>query len=131
MPLLRHFDHDEARRLRAAGWTYKALAARYGVTDGAVRYQCDPAVRARMDARVYQILRDGRTQCRGGCGKLVWTYARPERTGYCIACLAAKRRAETKVQHGTEVRYRNYGCRCDLCRDASAEARRRRREAAA
>jgi hypothetical protein len=25
-PLLRHFDHDEARRLRAAGWTYKAAA---------------------------------------------------------------------------------------------------------
>lgn len=41
----RKFDHDEAARLRAAGWTWLAIAKRFGVTPGAVRYAVLPHVR--------------------------------------------------------------------------------------
>lgn len=131
MPLPPRFDHDEARRLRAAGWTYRALAARYGVSYSGVQRVCNPAVRARMNAHTNRRLRDKRQPCLGGCGRLVWLHGPIIRSGYCPQCLAAKQRAETKVQHGTETRYGRYGCRCDMCRAASAEARRRRRKATA
>lgn len=42
----RKFDHDEARRLRAEGQTYAALAERFGVTTNAIYIVCNPAGRA-------------------------------------------------------------------------------------
>lgn len=39
-----------------------------------------------------------------------------------------KAEAEARDNHGTEGRYVNGKCRCDSCRKASREARRRRRE---
>lgn len=47
----RRFDHDEARRLRAEGMTYVAIAALMGVTDRTVRLICDPVQRAKSVAR--------------------------------------------------------------------------------
>ena len=43
--------HQEAKRLRAEGWTLGQLAARYGVTRQGVRYATDPTVRERENAR--------------------------------------------------------------------------------
>lgn len=37
----RRFDHDEARRLRAGGLVYAAIAERLGVSISAVRVACD------------------------------------------------------------------------------------------
>lgn len=52
------------------------------------------------------------------CGKPKWVLS-----ALCRECMNAAREAP----HGTEVRYKR--CGCDECRQASAAARRRRREA--
>lgn len=41
----RTFDWDEARRLRAEGLAYRAIAARVGASYGAVRLACDDEAR--------------------------------------------------------------------------------------
>lgn len=47
----RKFDWDEARRLRAQGMTYAAIAAQLGVTSTAVALACDDRARAMAWAR--------------------------------------------------------------------------------
>ena len=44
----RKFDHDEARRRRAEGKTYRELAAEFGVSETAVLRVCNPAAEAKM-----------------------------------------------------------------------------------
>lgn len=126
MPAPRRFDHDEARRRYTAGATLSELAAEFGVSPTAVRRAVDARARARMDAYSARYLEHRRTPCCGGCGRLVWTYAAPQRSGYCPACYALT--FWRKEQHGTEAEYRNWGCRCEACTRAASEARRRRRE---
>jgi hypothetical protein len=87
----RHFDHDEARRLRAQGWSWSKLAERFGVTTQAVTRVCDPEVAARMSASYLESQRRQRMPCRGGCGRLVWQIG--NRSGYCTRCVAAQRTA--------------------------------------
>lgn len=60
-----------------------------------------------------------------GCGG---TLSNRHRYKLCAACRDA---ATARSEHGTEGRYIGYHCRCDDCRRASAEARQRRRRAAA
>lgn len=85
------FDHEKARELRAEGWTYVALANRFGVTPEAVRRVCIPEVAARMARAANKWAHNNRrAPCLGGCGRLVWTL-NPDRTGYCVACLGALR----------------------------------------
>lgn len=88
----RAFDHEEARALRADGWTYPALAERFGVSEAAVARVCDPEMRARIDAAANRWARENRRPCRGGCGRLVWLQNRG-RTGYCQSCFAELRAA--------------------------------------
>lgn len=89
----RAFDHEEAQALRADGWTYPALAERFGVSVTAVARVCDPEVRARMDAAAKGWLAENRRRpCRGGCGCLVWLQNKG-RTGYCPSCFAELRAA--------------------------------------
>lgn len=52
MSVPRKFDHDEARRRRAAGETYVSIARDLGVTPTAVARVCDWRLRAKMDALV-------------------------------------------------------------------------------
>lgn len=104
----RKFDHDEARARRSEGWSYTALAKLFGVSDMAVRRVCDPKVRADMDARTIEWMRQNwRIDCRGGCGALVWAVPKG-RSGYCVQCLA-KRATATDVRPDV--------LRCTKCRE--------------
>lgn len=89
----RAFDHDEAQKLRAEGWTWQALTVHFGVSEAAVRRVCDPKVRERMAANGNDWHRAHRQPCLGDCGALVWMTA-PDRTGYCADCVSARRAAE-------------------------------------
>jgi hypothetical protein len=100
----RHFDHDEARRLRAEGlWTYSRLAEHFGVSEAAVMRVCNPEFRARMDARLKEFVwRNKREPCKGECGRLVWMMTKG-RSGYCQSCLG-ERRVAADVREG-ELRW--------------------------
>lgn len=43
--------HDEARKLKADGWTYQRIAAEFGVTPTAVYFACNPEKRAEYAAK--------------------------------------------------------------------------------
>lgn len=82
----RLFDHEEAQRLRAEGWTYTRLADHFDVSYEAVRRVCDPKIREKLDRHAREwIARHHRKPCKGGCGVLVWTHHKG-RSGYCRAC---------------------------------------------
>lgn len=104
----RKFDHEEAQRLRALGWTYVGIAELMGVHAQAVRRVCDPKVRQDMQDRATVNLRKRRTPCRGGCGKLVWASDK-KRSGYCTPCYwKAKQLTNPDVRAGE--------LRCTKCR---------------
>jgi hypothetical protein len=121
----RKFDHDEARRRHKAGETAAALAREFGVSHTAVLRAVNPKIRKRLDSYSLEYNRDHRTPCLGGCGRLVWTYATPEASGYCPQCSGALRRT---APHGTETRYTGPDkCRCEPCRLAATAAKKARR----
>lgn len=103
----RAFDHEEANRLRQQGWTYSAIAERYGVSHTAVVRVCQPRTRARMAEQTLEYLRRRRRPCKGGCGQLVWTNG--VRTGYCQSCLNARKAAANPDIREDELR-------CTKCR---------------
>jgi hypothetical protein len=100
------FDHEEARRLYAAGVSRVELAERYGVTvNGIYRVTASPEVRARYEAYQEAKQQSYRVPCANGCGALVHGRYRPGR--FCVDC-ATKERA-------TSVRPDTLHCsRCDL-----------------
>lgn len=134
----RAFDHDEARKLRAEGWSYSRLADHFGVSATAVQRVCDPEFRAKLDARSLAHARANRKPCRGGCGTLVWDHG--DRTGYCTACWGAVRSAPNEregelrctrcgewgpdEQFGRDTRRKTRRGRRTYCRACEAEARR-------
>lgn len=110
----RMFDHDEARSLREEGWTYQALAGRYGVLEAAVIRVCDPRVNARMQEQSKRSLRRRRRPCLGGCGRLVWWHGNTStRSGKCSRCIAAERTTQ-------DVRVSEL--RCTSCREWKPDA---------
>ena len=127
MSVPRRFDHDEAVRLRADGWTWAQIAARFGVTVNAVaqavRRLNEPGYREHANALSRDWQRaNRRVPCACGCGRLVWP--KPGGAGLCHASAAAATRRD--APHGTETRY-SQGCHCGECRAAAARERRRRR----
>ena len=120
---LRKFDHDDARVRYASGETLTALAHRYGVSLTAVKRVVDPVTNLRMAEAQLLRLEKMRKPCLGGCGRLVWQHGR-QASGYCPTCHGLRIR---KATHGTEHYYLRRKCRCELCRAASAAARRERR----
>jgi hypothetical protein len=107
----RVFDHDEAQRLHAEGWSYARLAVRYGVSEAAVGRVCNPRTRERMDENSKKHNRRARVPCRGGCGRLVWMHGRINkmtRTGFCQDCWNASKTAADE---------RPEELRCTKCRE--------------
>lgn len=102
----RAFDHEEAIALHADGWTYPALAERFGVSETAISRVCNPNTRERMQRLSNQWAWKQRKPCRGGCGRLVWMTARA-RTGFCAECWA-ERLNEPNVRED-ELRCTNCG----------------------
>lgn len=101
----RLFNHQEARDLRAQGWTYKRLAEHFGVTRASVVRACDPEQRAKFDARAAAHTREhSRADCKGGCGARVWTHVKG-RSGFCRTCYARER----------SVTVRDTTLRCSRC----------------
>ncbi len=103
----RRFDHDEAQKLRAEGWTWAELARHFGVTTNAIQRVCLPHVREKMNVHTKKYLRDTRQPCKGGCGKLVWTNVK-SRSGYCSHCVA-------QLKFSADVR--DDALRCTQCRE--------------
>lgn len=66
-----------------------------------------------------------RIPCANGCGRLVWKRGRKNPSPLCKVCEPLLRRKE--YPHGHLNRYNRDGCRCPLCRAASATDRRERR----
>lgn len=88
----RKFDHEEAARLRADGWTYQRLADHFGVSVPGMMRVLNPNVRAKFDAHARRNILRKRRPCKGGCGKLVWAhYTNREITGFCPGCLGRER----------------------------------------
>lgn len=139
----RRFDHEEAQRLRAEGWTWVELSRHFGVTANAIQRVCLPHVREKMDAQTKKHLLKLRKPCKGGCGKLVWMNNK-ERSGYCPRCIRSKFNAdvgdgilrctrcrewktdsEFPTYHGVHVR-RGRSPECRVC---SSQRRREHRHA--
>ncbi len=100
----RKFDWDEARRLRADGWTYRAIADHLGVSLSAVNQACDDRARAVNRMRKAEWQRGGRCQ---DCGcQISRNASRPARR--CLACANAARR--TSVRDDGHLR-------CSTCRE--------------
>lgn len=138
----RAFDHDEARSLREAGWSYGRLAEHFGVSETAVQRVCKPALRKRQDEQTKKWIKENRREpCRGGCGRLVWMMSKG-RTGLCQACLAEQLAADgvrpeellcrkcgawKPDEEFTRQERRTRRGRRSWCRGCETEARRRHR----
>lgn len=110
----RQFDHDEARRLVAAGASVAELAARYGVTYAAVyrvvNHERAAESRRRDNAKRRAAKRESERQhrrkpCLGGCGALTWH--KTGQSGYCLDCTPA--RAPARERAATVERLWNEG----------------------
>ena len=108
----RRFDHDEARRLYAEGWSLAQLARRFGVRYQSIKLAVDPAHREqRNNWRREHYLESGRCP---ECGAPVWGHMRAAtsmngyvRKGRCADC--AHRARATSVRPTT--------LRCHACHE--------------
>ncbi len=84
----RKYDHERARWLHdVRGWSYKRLAAHYGVSVTAIEYACNDKTRARMLAAAKAGNAKKRRPCLGNCGRLVWMHQKNKNpSGYCPTC---------------------------------------------
>lgn len=115
MNTLRKFDHDNARRRRAAGETVAALAAEYGVTQSAIRLALTPE--RNPHRRVVQKAWQTTTceDCGGPALKLAAGKAKHNTDGLtiCRGCRSKRRRERVRFDDsGTlvAVRCANLDC---------------------
>lgn len=81
----RTFDHDEAKRLHAAGLTYAQIGRRLGATLPAVKGAVRGYPEEERRRRAVRAREKYRAPCKGGCGRMVWAIGE-RRTGYCRSC---------------------------------------------
>lgn len=93
-PKRRLYDHDEARRLYAEGWTKSDLARKYGVTSQSLGHVVDPEVASRHQARWNELMQAVCEDCGAPITKN-WYSARVrlDRT-VCHRCLPRRTREE-------------------------------------
>lgn len=140
MPRARLFDYDEAKRLRADGLTYQAIADRFGVSNSAVALAVNDAAREIANERANAWQRRGVCiDCGGQCTRTAGTPAHRCKTCAALAkatsvredelqCMKCREwkpdagfpsnRAESGVRRG----------RHDQCRPCLTEAKREWRE---
>jgi len=106
------FDWDDARRRRAAGGTYTALAREYGVHINTVRLACNDVERQKSNARVSAYQRSGICRDCGAAGVVPLALAHGTRNGRCRPCAA--KAAASSVREDT--------LRCVTCREWKADA---------
>ena len=141
----RKFDHDEAIRLRAEGWTWQSLADHFGVVPQAVRRVVNPTVRKRMDKNTKERFKALCGDCGRECTHNWWTKrARHDRV-VCFHCSQIRTREENLLtrldpdgnircskcgEHRTHDMYRfDRGFPVSHCRTCETASRRANREA--
>lgn len=141
----RKFDWDEARRLRALGWTLKRIAEKYGVSHAAVRRVVDPRAAAQMAMASTEYKRSGtcpdcgtRTSfvaCRGGSSRcpdcsaaLRTTTVRPTEL-QCVICRAWLPDSSFPASRTARMEHRRYRHRqCSRCGAKARQAYRERQK---
>ena len=99
----------------------------HGTNDGYSNHgcRCDACTEARSSA-----FRAHNTIPCPVCGSRIYTHGTRNRQALALRgglCGQCWRYSTRVIRHGTETGYTHQGCRCDDCRTASADARRRRR----
>lgn len=105
----RKFDWDEARRLRAEGWTYASLADRYGVSPTGVQRVCDERLRARMSRQAAERQRSTCIECGAPCSWNRYQQDHPR----CRECFQFLRR----TTHEYDPSGKLVAIRCVTCRE--------------
>lgn len=97
----RAFDHDEAKRLRATGMTYRAIGELLGVTDQSVRVACNPDVR-----KYYSDMQKKLRYYHKPCPQCAKPMSRYNAKGLCRSCWGISKRGPIRPDM----------LRCSLCR---------------
>ena len=149
MSVRRKFDWDEARRLRAQGYTYAAIATRLGVSTTAVIHACDPRqrLRARLITAAHQqsgtCIDCGKRCCRndtllrrgihkGRCRECASKHAATTVRDDALKCVTCKQWLwDTAFPHDARMAHRRGRHReCTACNTKSKREWRRRKQAA-
>lgn len=89
----RKFDWDEAQRLRSLGATFLSIAARFGVSEKAVRLACIPKERKAASERSREWQMSGTCiDCGGRCSR--------NRSKELYRCAACAHKAKVKMRDG-------------------------------
>lgn len=108
----RKFDHEEAQRLYAEGWTWASLAAKYGVSPAAIRRVCVPEVRARMAATTRRNLTATCEDCGGYTTLGISPHRNLDRL-ICPKCAGIRKREATLLRRLNDAG----DLRCSRCEE--------------
>lgn len=98
----RRFDWDEARRLRAEGWTLVALAERFSVSRAAIVFATNDAARKRAHERVTAKFRMICDDCGGPCSHNFWARTGRHDRIVCQKCAGVRRSEEALLSRMNE-----------------------------
>ena len=111
VPRPRKFDHDEARRLRACGHSYRAIGSMLNVSAQSVMSACDPDYRerSRQSVRNNQPHIGICPSCGGRCtnGMASQKYLPNGELRICIAC----RKRQRVLNHARDGELKCYDCK--------------------
>lgn len=132
---VRKFDWDEARQLRAQGWSWQRLADRFGVSTTAVARVCDEATRERLAANLERWQRGGVCDDCGGpmnrisrragskrCKSCAYQAALTTVRGdsvWCYDCKQWKPRSEFQANRSTRKTAGGIHRQCRACNTAA------------